>query len=215
MVGGLALGVCNLQGDDLTHPVLPYRRDDEHPLTHHPPIYAHLLVASVHKQVGVGFRLQRSLPPPIELRIELAGERGDETLGEGGPAKLFGYLLDLPSRNALDVHLHKRQHQGLLVPLVARKEPSGEGAFSVLGDEQVEGAHPRPQSPSLVTVTLPRAPLGSLVGGSAYVLGHLSFQQLLKHPLYDLLEEGGLVEQHCLRDLLGPPTMVFGHLLLL
>jgi hypothetical protein len=34
----------------------------------------------------------------------------------------------------------------------------------------------------------------ALVGGGAYVLSHLRFQHLLEHPLYDLLEEGRVVE---------------------
>ena len=60
--------------------------------------------------------------------------------------------------------------------------------------EQVQGAHPGSQSPRLVSVAMAGAGSAALVGGGAYVLSHLRFQHLLEHPLYDLLEEGRVVE---------------------
>src|SRR5829696_2378737 len=80
MVGSLALGVCNLQGDDLAHPVLPYRRDDEHLLTHHPPIYAHLLVASARKRPVFGDCEEEDGDPlPRETEHEIAAPTSGRT----------------------------------------------------------------------------------------------------------------------------------------
>jgi hypothetical protein len=47
------------------------------------------------------------------------------------------------------------------------------------------------------------------------MLGHLGLQQLLEYPFYDLLKKTGVVEQGLLHDLLGQPTLVLGHPLLL
>ena len=67
LVGGLALGVCYLHGEDLPEAVVPHPRDDQDPLADHPPIHPHLLVASVHEQVGVASASSRRLPPRFEL----------------------------------------------------------------------------------------------------------------------------------------------------
>ena len=77
LVGSLALGVRHLHGNDLAHPVLPHRTDDEDALAHHPPVRPGLLVASVHEQVGVGLRFEPAVPPPLELSVQTAGQRGD------------------------------------------------------------------------------------------------------------------------------------------
>ena len=80
----------------------------------------------------------------LELRVEVAGKLADEALGEGSAAQLLGYLPDLPGGDTFDVHLHKRQNQGLLVSLVAGKELGG-----VRGDESELNGEPRcPLAPS-------------------------------------------------------------------
>jgi hypothetical protein len=53
--------------------------------------------------------------------------------------------------------------------------------------------------------------VGALVGSSADVLGHLRFQQLLEHPLDDLVQEVRVVQQDPLRHLCIQPTMICGH----
>jgi hypothetical protein len=55
------------------------------------------------------------------------------------------------------------------------------------------------------------AGVGALVGSSAYVLGHLCFQQLLEHPLDDLVQEVRVVQQDSLHRLCIQPTMIVGH----
>ena len=85
------------------------------------------------------------------------------------------FLVETP----LDVHLHQGQTQRLLVSLVAGEQASREGPLPVLWDEQIQGAHPRPQSPRLVAVAMTLAPRGAFVRGGAYVLGHLGLQDLL------------------------------------
>jgi len=43
------------------------------------------------------------------------------------------------------------------------------------------------------------------------VLGHLCLKDLLHHPLDDLTQEVGIVEQNLLHQLRVQPTMIFGH----
>jgi hypothetical protein len=120
---------------------------------------------------------------------------------------------EVPHRagDPFEVHLHKRQAQRLLVALVAGEEPRGEGPFPVLGNEQVQRAHPGAQSPRLVAVASPGASLDALVRGGAHVLGHLRFEHLLEHPLHDLAQEAGIVQQGPLHRLRVQPTMILGH----
>src|SRR5215217_2646760 len=144
LVGGLALGVCSLNSEYLPEAVIPRTRDEEDSLADHLMAYPDLLVAGVHEQVRVSLGLQRPAPPCLKLCVEASCQRGDEALGEGGAAQLFGYVFDLPGRDPLHIHLHQRQHQRLLVSLVTREQPGGERTFAVLGDEQVQRAYPRP-----------------------------------------------------------------------
>jgi hypothetical protein len=53
--------------------------------------------------------------------------------------------------------------------------------------------------------------VGALVGSGAYVPGHLGFQQLLEHPLDDLVQEVRVVQQDPLHRLCIHPTMIVGH----
>jgi hypothetical protein len=53
--------------------------------------------------------------------------------------------------------------------------------------------------------------VGALVGSSAYVLDHLGFQQLLEHPLDDLVQEVRIIQQDPLHRLCIRPTMIVGH----
>ncbi len=46
-----------------------------------------------------------------------------------------------------------------------------------------------------MAVSMALAPRSTFVRGGAYVLGHLRFEQLLKHPLEDLLKEAGVGQQ--------------------
>jgi hypothetical protein len=45
------------------------------------------------------------------------------------------------------------------------------------------------------------AGVGAFVGSSSYVLGHLCFQELLEHPLDDLVQEVWVIQQDPLRHL--------------
>jgi hypothetical protein len=42
-------------------------------------------------------------------------------------------------------------------------------------------------------------------------MGHLDLQQLLHHPLDDLTQEAGIVQQDLLHQLRVQPTMICGH----
>src|SRR5215210_6308176 len=132
LVGRLTLGVRNLHPEDLPEAVVAHCRDDQYSLAYHPPIYPYLLVAGIYKQVRVSLGLKLSVPPRLKLRVEAAGQLTDETLGKGGAAQCFGDLRNLAGRDALHVHLHKRQNERLLVSLVAGEEAGGEGTFPIL-----------------------------------------------------------------------------------
>jgi hypothetical protein len=54
------------------------------------------------------------------------------------------YVFDLTCRDAFEVHLHQRQNERLLVPLVAGEELGGEATLPVLRHEQVQRPHPCP-----------------------------------------------------------------------
>ena len=62
-----------------------------------------------------------------------------------------------------------------------------------------------------MAVAVPGASLAALVRSRSYVLGHLGLQNLLHHPLADLAQEAGIVQQDLLRHLHIHPTMIFGH----
>jgi hypothetical protein len=62
-------------------------------------------------------------------------------------------------------------------------------------------------------VALSGAPLGSLVRRCSNVLGHLRFEHLLEHPLDNLAQEAGIVEQDLLHRLRVHPTMICGQII--
>jgi len=66
-----------------------------------------------------------------------------------------------------------------------------------------------------VAVALAATGDAALVGSGAYVLCHLRLQQLLHHPLDDLTQKAGVVQQGSLQVALRQfrihPTMIFGH----
>jgi hypothetical protein len=55
------------------------------------------------------------------------------------------------------------------------------------------------------------AAFGALVGGGAYVLSDLGFQDLCKRTLDDSAQEFWVVRQDLLHQLLVRPTMMVGH----
>jgi hypothetical protein len=86
------LGLLDAQRRNQPQACLLVGEDPNHPRTPLPGF----LVASVHEQVGVSFSLKRPAPPRPKLCVQSSCQRGDEALGEGGAAKRFGYVLDLP-----------------------------------------------------------------------------------------------------------------------
>src|SRR5215203_2414815 len=73
LVGRLALDIRHLDDQDLSKAVLADRTNDQDALADDPGADPDLLVASVHKEVGVGVGFQRALPPLLELRVERRG----------------------------------------------------------------------------------------------------------------------------------------------
>lgn len=57
LIGRLTLGVRNLHRQDLPKTILAHRRDDQDSLAHYPVARPRLLVAGVHKEVGIGHPL--------------------------------------------------------------------------------------------------------------------------------------------------------------
>ena len=116
-------------------------------------------------------------------------------LEKAGAAQLLGDLRHLPGR---DPFAHTSPSGSTPAPArcagsaqnsLVEKVPSrswGTRKFSV--PTRVSG-------PRLVAVAVPGAPCAPLVARGSHVRGHLRLQNRLQHPLHDLLEEGGIVQQ--------------------
>ena len=63
-------------------PVSADTGDDEHPLADDLTILPDMFVAGIDAQVGIGRLRQGAGAPCVELRIQLPGQFGDETLRE-------------------------------------------------------------------------------------------------------------------------------------
>src|ERR1019366_6706338 len=155
----------------------------QHALTHHCAAAPHLLVARVDDQVRILFR-QRTLAPLGDLGVQLRGQRRHLALAYLQPAQRLGNGAHLARRNALDVHLQHGQHQRLLAALIALEQLGLELAVAVLGDHELQFAHPRLQRARLVAVA-PAPPLRvAFVVIGPEKTRHLGFQHLLRHPLH-------------------------------
>src|SRR5918995_2281885 len=100
-VGGLALSVRNLHREYLPQPIVPHSRDDQCPLAYHPRVHPHLLVAGVHEQVGVCLRLQPTIPPRFELRVQAANEERrllEKEVPHSFSVTSLTFLVETPSR---------------------------------------------------------------------------------------------------------------------
>ena len=103
-------------------------------------------------------------------------------------AQLLGDRLDLPGRNALDIHLRQRRHQRPLRALIPFEQLGREPPVAILRNPQLELADPRDQRPAVIArpVTLPaRCPLALL---GAQRLRHLGFEHLLHHGAHNLAQ---------------------------
>src|SRR5690606_10808926 len=77
-------------------------------------------------------------------------------------AKLLGDACHLACRNPVDHHLHQRQHQRLLAPLIPLKELRRKLTLTDLGHPQGKGADTGHQLPRLIAVAVAPALLRPL-----------------------------------------------------
>jgi len=110
--------------------------------------------------------------------------------------RLFEKLVPhFAGRDAFDVHLHKGEHERLLVALVAGEELRGEGPVTILGHLQGQRADAGVQLAGLGAVAV-ASPLGiALIGISVQMCRHLGFEHGLDHALDEDAEKIGIVGQ--------------------
>jgi hypothetical protein len=101
------------------------------------------------------------------------------------------FLVETP----LDGHLHQRQHQRLLVSLIAVEDSRAEAPVAILRDEQLQASDSGGELPGFVAISVPSASFGTFVRGGLQVFGHFGFQELLQGGADDLAQEGVVVDQ--------------------
>jgi hypothetical protein len=83
----------------------------------------------------------------------------------------------------LNHHLHQRQDERLLAPLITLKQGRLEGAFSVSRDLQLDGADPSRQLSLIRSVPVPAPIVGLLARFGLQMFGHLGLQNLVQDRL--------------------------------
>src|SRR5260370_19069025 len=153
----------------------------------HPLILADLEDQRIHQHERERLLGEGPLIPSADQRIEPGAQRGDGGLGEARPTQLLGDLRHLPGRDAVDDHLHEREHERRFAALVAGEELRGELAVAYLGHPQRELAHSGGELTRTHTVAVPLPLLRTLVALRPQLLAHLRLQHLVQ----DLLQELG------------------------
>src|SRR5215207_2126015 len=132
-------------------PTLPINAngDKNRPGTDH-SVLTHFLIARIQNQIGI-LAIQFSTGKAPELLVELLVEGAYRAGAKTVPAELLADRFDFPSRYPLDVHLSKRGDQRLLAALIALENLGGKKPLTILGNSQLELAHPGDQATRIVT----------------------------------------------------------------
>jgi hypothetical protein len=92
-------------------------------------------------------------------------------------------------------HLHQRQNQCLLRPLIALKETRLKGALSIARHFQFDRPDARGELPLVRSVAVTLAGVGALIRLGAEVIGHLRLQNLVEDRLKESRKSAVSVQQ--------------------
>jgi len=197
--GGAALAFGLLDGEDLT-PAVPVDADgDQHGLGADDAVLADLLVAGVQDEVGVGLG-ERAPGEGGEAVVQPLVDGRDGRGREGVAAQLLGDGLDLPGRDALNVHLGERRHERLLGALIAFEQLGREAAVAVLRHPQLELADRRDERARVVAGAVSKAGRRALALLGPERIRHLGFEHLLHHGTHDLAQAVRLCQDQVFDD---------------
>jgi hypothetical protein len=117
----LALTIPNLQAQDLAVALLAHSGRPQRAHCPHPPTFTDFEDERIHQHKRVALPTQVALIPRRDKGIQALTQIRDGRFGKARATQLFGDPGHLARRDAIDHHLHERQHQRLFAALIAGK----------------------------------------------------------------------------------------------
>ncbi len=204
------LAVAQLQPKDLAVAGRVHTDGEERTDRTYASALTHLEDQGIHQHERIALPTQIPLVPRLYQWIEPLAQVGHGRFGKARPAQLLRDACDFARRDTIDHHLHQRQNERLLTPLVPREQLGREGPLAHLGHTEHEPANPCRQPARLIAVAVALPLLGPFVGHGLQLLSDLCLEHLIQDRLQELAELAVTTEE-LLQGLRIKGNLVAGH----